>query len=43
MQRCNGKSHKESRIITYPAIPNKKDGADKELKQQVFELPEAHH
>lgn len=34
---------KESRIITYPAIPNTKDRADKELKQQAFELPEAHH
>jgi hypothetical protein len=30
-------------MITYPAIPNTKDRADKELKQQAFELPEAHH
>ena len=43
MQGRNGKGYKESRIITYPAIPNAKDRADMELEQQVFETPEAHH
>ena len=43
MQRCDGKGHKESRIITYPAIPNTKDRADMELEQQAFKTPEAHH
>ena len=43
MQGRNGKGCKESRIITYPAIPNTKDRADMELEQQAFETPEAHH
>ena len=39
MQGRNGKGCKESRIITYPAIPNTKDRADMELEQQAFETP----
>ena len=43
MQGRNGKGCKESRIITYLAIPNTKDRADMELEQQAFETPEAVH